>query len=980
MAVFSKVKDYLAKSLARKIIAIVLCVVVLGGAATGVILGINSCSKNPDNPNHKVFDNENDPLRFSTLEVDKVFNPFFSTSATDSSVVGMTQLGLISNNDKGEVAYGDDEEVIAKDVKIVHEKEGDTIKTTTYYFVLKNDVKFSNGSYLTMKDVLFNYYVYLDPIYSGSSTMYSTDIVGLKEYRTQTANENEQDRYMEKYQSQARQRRDNFILAYNDIKNNVLPKDQSKLFKDEAQLKEALKKYTEDHKDNTSYANLLADYEKTVQYFDEELESDYNAAVGTYTDLKFYYKDKATGKKIENTEVKLTTDVEMFLYNEGLITWDEKSTNDNPKGRLNYTFGTKENLLKYNAEHTAEEVKKYAINLVRGKWLPNQVDQVMSYWASTSSNLITYLTNDELSKGLGGKTKTYDNISGIKFVNKDADFTFTDDDGNKITYKKPVYNSNGDNKDRDYVIEGNEVLSVTINGVDPKAIWNFGIGIAPMYYYSDEEHIKEFDYEKNFGVEYATSSFMENVVKNPAKNGLPVGAGAYAASKEAGGLCTSATAASVSTDQSSKDAAEFYNKGTIYYERNPYYNMAQNKDENGNYETKKASDGKEYRVAKINKVRYVVRSANNMINSLKASEIDFAEPNATPELVSELNGAQIGNRSIETSGYGYIGINAGKVPSIRIRRAIMHCINTDMCVTYYKTMAKAIKRSMSTTNWAYPEDTIDYYPYIAGNIPKNLLDKDGAGNYKYAVYEEYRTYILNQIKAGKLSQADIESGKAKLSEDQQKEYLTKQIEKDGYTLGGDGVYVKAINGKSHSLKYKFTIAGDTTDHPAYTAMDNAKRILNKAGMSITVKTDANALKLLASGDLTVWAAAWSSTIDPDMYQVYHKDSKATSVLNWGYREILNDASNTYKTEKKIIAELSEKIDLGRKSEDHNVRKPYYEQALDLVMELAVELPTYQRSDLFAYDQNRIDASTFYQNPTSFKGLTSNLTSISLIVK
>ena len=163
-------------------------------------------------------------------------------------------------------------------------------------------------------------------------------------------------------------------------------------------------------------------------------------------------------------------------------------------------------------------------------------------------------------------------------------------------------------------------------------------------------------------------------------------------------------------------------------------------------------------------------------------------------------------------------------------------------------------------------------------------------------------------------------------------------------------------------------------------MDNAKRILNKAGMSITVKTDANALKLLASGDLTVWAAAWSSTIDPDMYQVYHKDSKATSVLNWGYREILNDASNTYKTEKKIIAELSEKIDLGRKSEDHNVRKPYYEQALDLVMELAVELPTYQRSDLFAYDQNRIDASTFYQNPTSFKGLTSNLTSISLIVK
>ena len=33
--------------------------------------------------NQEYYDNENDALVFSTLEVDKVFSPFFSTSATD---------------------------------------------------------------------------------------------------------------------------------------------------------------------------------------------------------------------------------------------------------------------------------------------------------------------------------------------------------------------------------------------------------------------------------------------------------------------------------------------------------------------------------------------------------------------------------------------------------------------------------------------------------------------------------------------------------------------------------------------------------------------------------------------------------------------------------------------------------------------------------------------------------------------------------
>ena len=64
------------------------------------------------------YNNETDPLIFSSQEADKVFNPFFHTSAADSQIVGMTQLGMIGNDKEGKPTYGDDEAVIVKDLEI----------------------------------------------------------------------------------------------------------------------------------------------------------------------------------------------------------------------------------------------------------------------------------------------------------------------------------------------------------------------------------------------------------------------------------------------------------------------------------------------------------------------------------------------------------------------------------------------------------------------------------------------------------------------------------------------------------------------------------------------------------------------------------------------------------------------------------------------------------------------------------------------
>ncbi len=852
-------------------------------AATSV-LALVSCNKDVSNSNKA---NEEVPLIFSTQEVDQVFNPFYSTTAPDSNVVAMTQISMIGNDKNGKPTCGEDEPVVVLDYDITTTGTGDE-QRTLYSFVLKNNVKFSNGSPLTMKDVLFNLYVYLDPAYTGSSTIYSTDIVGLQEYRTQSSDENEQDSFMDRFRLVAKTRVDNLLLAWDEIYGNSI------LDLTPDQFKEALKTTTVS---SAEYGDkLVEDFEKTMSLFKEELESDYSLAVDTYQDIVFTSED---GTLIKN---KFTTDVEAFLYNEGYITFDKKD-NDG-KGSFSCAFGSLDDVKTW--------TKEQAINMIYEEKIPGSLDEILNYWA-TATNLSEYLTNIAMQEYFEENTdRLYKNISGIKFANRTESVTVKGKE-----YQKVEYNEDGSPK------EGyNEVLTIEINGVDPKAIWNFAFAVAPLYYYSGtfngKDYIAAFDYESNFGVEYGSTDFQEQVIKNSNKIGVPVGAGAYKASKNSGG-------------SDNITAGDFYDKGVIYFERNEYFLMG---------------------APIIKKVRYQVVSQNSMINSLYSGDIDFVEPNAKPETIDELNdkkGEGIGNQSVQTSGYGYIGINASKVPTLEVRQAIMHAINTLECVNYYKNTAKAIYRPMSLSSWAYPEGATAYYPYIGGTIPTNL--------------DVVNPYYKDFVEAKNKKPGDV------FTADEQKEFITQLVEGAGYSLGGDGVYVDS-NG--NRLEYTFTIAGQETDHPAWQALFLAGTFLNKCGFKITTTTDAQALKKLASGSLTVWAAAWSSTIDPDMYQVYHKDSKASSTNNWGYKQILQNVGNKYNRELAIVNDLSDLIDQAREITDENKRAAIYKDALDEVMKLAVELPTYQRDDLFAYNTNKLDESSL--TPSSelspYNGLTS----------
>ncbi len=862
----------------RKLLRSASCLGLAGLAALSLLScgGNDEPTNSPTSTTAKKYDNERDPLIIASQDVDKVFNPFFSSSLADSTIVGLTQMSMLGNDKDGNVTTAKKGDSVAVyDYEIKYDSNADK---STYYLVIRNDVKYSNGSPLTIKDVLFNLYVYLDPAYNGSTTIYSTDVVGLKEYRTQEADEDSADSFDDQFIVDADTRIENlsYVLA------EVLEEHDNE---SDEELKENMIKYLtakqEEYIDD-SYQNLASDYQKLVSLFYDEVDTDYNNSRNGWVDFSFYDKDGNEYKDL------LTNDVQMFLYNEGFITWNKKEAK----------LETQSHSLAEYAKMTEAEAKSLVIN----SYIPSKVDEVLNFWQS-GNDLYDYIIAALKEEYMNTHDRLYMNISGIKFANRTESVAV-----NGVTYNVPTYSADG-------TPSTYEVLSVEINGQDPKAIWNLAFAVAPMYYYSNSEQIAKFDYEENFGVEYMSQTFRDEVLKDPNKISVPMGAGAYKAASSNG--------------SDNVTAGTFFDGTTIYFARNDYF-----------------KDVKTGNSAKVKNLYYRVVPTNGILNALYTHEVDYADPSAKPDTIRELNGKTsegIRYKQVKTSGYGYIGINASKVESIYVRQAIMHAIDSREVANYYGANAEPIYRSMSTSNWAYPKGATAYYPFIAGEVPEDLT----------VVNPAYASFVTEKgYKAG-----DI------LSVDHQKEFLISLVDKGGYVKNASGVYSE--------LSYTFTVAGASDDHPAWSPMTRAANLLNSIGMQITVAKDANALKKLNTGDLAVWAAAWTSTIDPDMYQVYHMDTKASSRLNWGYNAILANTSK-YSAEYDLLVELSGLIEDARHTTNQTIRKDYYAKALDIVMQMAIELPTYQRNDLYAYDANKIDATSLNNDTSAYSGLLTNI--------
>ena len=827
----------------RKILSLVLCLAMLVGMAST----LSGCGGSAD------------AFVVMTDQLDGLFNPFFSTSAADGTIVSMTQIGMLSSKYEGgevQVAYGDNEAVVTKDYEIVENDDG----TTSYYFVLKNGIKFSDGHPLTMEDVLFNYYVYLDPVYTGSNTLYSTDIVGLAEYRTQTVGSSSDDSD-DMISSQAS---DRAMARINELVNLFQSELKASSTKEVSYT--AMKAAIQGHSVSSGYqsaisndpsevtaSTLLMDYENALKLFKEELGDDFVGSQESFTDEPY------------KSHEEFKDEIFKFMFTEGYVEVEYAEDEEGKKDR------TKIQKLTRLYPETIKD-KDAAIDYIYNDKIARELDLILYYWATGTKLQTEYAAKAKeviLHENMGD-----DDSLAVSKIEGIVSLGHTEEAGSTIKVNGTDYKiASGHNEDGTVTnADEYDVLKVTINGIDPKAIWNFAMAIAPQHYYGEGSSVAMDIANDKFGVEFASFGFMSDIIQSTRNVNIPMGAGAYKATNR--------------NNDDNPAASDFYSNNVVYFKANEHFNTVGTGIEN----------------AKIGKVRYQVVSSNNAIGALQTGTVHYISPALTADNYEKLQDmAKDGYNMLTTDqlGYGYIGVNASKINDINLRKAIMCAMNTALALDYYRAgTAEQIFWNMSKVSWAYP-DTED-----------NGHD-----------YPQYGPW----------------------SEDIARSNIEKYMQEAGVSEG------------SSELKVTFTIAGSTLqDHPTYKVFRDAAALLNDMGWEITVVCDTQALTKISTGSLAVWAAAWGSALDPDMYQVYHKNSTATSTKAWGYDFLKNSGTSE---ELDILDDLSDLIDEARETNDQDERAELYEEAMGYVLDLAVELPVYQRDVLYAYNAKVINADS-----------------------
>lgn len=132
------------------------------------------------------------PLVVGYQPFSQKFSPFFAQTGYDQDVVSLTHVQLLTTDRSGGIVYNAIEGETRTyngnehfyngiaDIKVTYDEKEDI---TTYYIKIRDDVKFSDGHVMDADDIIFTYYVLADPTYTGYTTLYSYDIIGMKNYR-----------------------------------------------------------------------------------------------------------------------------------------------------------------------------------------------------------------------------------------------------------------------------------------------------------------------------------------------------------------------------------------------------------------------------------------------------------------------------------------------------------------------------------------------------------------------------------------------------------------------------------------------------------------------------------------------------------------------------------------------------------------------------------------------------------------------------
>ena len=359
-----------------------------------------------------------------------------------------------------------------------------------------------------------------------------------------------------------------------------------------------------------------------------------------------------------------------------------------------------------------------------------------------------------------------------------------------------------------------------------------------------------------------------------------------------------------------------YSDGVVYLDANPNY---------------------VYGEPKIKHLNFIESQEADLIPGVQSGTLDIAAPSYSKEVskqIATINGSEDMEGSVITTklhdyrGYGYLALAAGNVKvgndgssaeSAALRKAIMTVIaayRDEGIDSYYGETASIINYPTSSTSWASPSVTDDGYT-VAYSV-----DVDGNPIYTEGMSADEKYAAAKEAALG-------------------------YFEAAGYTVADGKVTAAPAGGK---LDCTINIgAGGAGDHPSFLVLKNASDALAEMGFNLIVNDLANSSDLFSSyqsGVAEGWCAAWRSGVDPDMYQLYHSQGSTNYYM-------INDE------------ELDELIIAGRNTLDQEERKAIYKDAMDIIMDWAVELPVYQRCECTIFSSERVNVATVTPDITPY---------------
>lgn len=216
---------------------------------------------------------------------------------------------------------------------------------------------------------------------------------------------------------------------------------------------------------------------------------------------------------------------------------------------------------------------------------------------------------------------------------------------------------------------------------------------------------------------------------------------------------------------------------------------------------------------KIPTLKFQVVNTEDKVDLVLNGEIDITDPTASLEVVAQLDAStDVASYSlVDNPGYGYIGINAERIPDVNVRKGLMSLMNREPAVqSYYGELGEVIERPMTPTLAEYPDDATAYYTYD----PATAL-------------EYFQKAGYSQV--------------------------------DGKLVNKDGEQLKIVCG-----------IGDASTHPSTPILTQMANDLSAMGAELVVNDlEFSVLSTqVQGGELDMWVMAWGNSTDCDLTQMF----------------------------------------------------------------------------------------------------------------